>query len=205
MNTRAKHKAESRNRILQAAATRLRVEGLGGAGVAAVMQDAGLTHGAFYAHFANKSALSAAALRHALLENRARWLGDLRPESWTQRLQRLAQRYLTTKHRDNPAEGCALAALATEAARSDDTFRAAFEVELLKSIQGICNGRNKETVPPDRQVEEAIAFMALCVGGLSLSRAVADKHLSSRILQATAEAAARIASNEPKIETGQEG
>jgi len=76
MTTRATHKAESRNRILQAAGARLRVEGLAGAGVAKVMRDAGLTHGAFYAHFASKSALSAAALQHALLDNRKRWVGE---------------------------------------------------------------------------------------------------------------------------------
>ena len=123
MTTRAELKTESRNRILQAAGTRLRVEGLAGAGIADVMKDAGLTHGAFYAHFANKSELSAAALRHALLENRKRWIGEPRPETWRQRLQRLASRYLTKRHRDHPAEGCALAALATESGRGDEPMR----------------------------------------------------------------------------------
>ena len=193
MTTRATHKAESRNRILQAAGARLRVEGLAGAGVAKVMRDAGLTHGAFYAHFASKSALSAAALQHALLDNRKRWVGEPQHETWAQRLQRLARRYLTKNHRDHPAEGCALAALATEAARSDDTFRAAFEEELRKSLQGICGGVEDRQVHPDPRLNEAIALMALCVGGLSLSRAVADKAFSERVLRACRDAAGRIA------------
>lgn len=200
MTTRAQLKAESQTRILQAAATRLRVEGLGGAGIADVMRDAGLTHGAFYAHFANKSELSAAALRHALSENRKRWVGELKQETWTERLQRLARRYLTKNHRDNPAEGCALAALSTEAARSDEPFRTAFEEELLKSIQGICGGSSGDGLHVDNRSDEAIALMALCVGGISLSRAVADKALSNRILHACIEASGRLASSEQRAD-----
>lgn len=77
MNNRNQQKAQSLQRILQAAGLRLRQEGLSGAAIATVMQDAGLTHGAFYVHFANKSQLSAAALRHALLDNRKRWVNRL--------------------------------------------------------------------------------------------------------------------------------
>lgn len=204
MVTRAETKAVSQQRILQAAGARLRQEGLGGAGIADVMRDAGLTHGAFYAHFANKSELAAAALRHALLDNRARWVGELKNESWIARLQRLAQRYLTRNHRDNPAEGCAFASLATEAARGDQAFRSAFEAELLKSIQAICNGATEHSSPPDDKRDEALALMALCVGGLSLSRAVADEELSSRILRVCANAAGRVASREEPIQSGLE-
>ncbi len=196
MTARAEHKAESQNRILKAAGTRLRLEGIDGAGIADVMRDAGLTHGAFYSHFANKSELSAAALKHALLDNRTRWVGEVKQESWTARLQRLARRYLSKNHRNNPADGCAFAALTTEAARGDYAFRTAFEEELLKSILGVCNGSAIEGNPPDPKVDDAIAFMALCVGGLSLARAVTDEKLSSRILRACAEAAGRIASDE---------
>ena len=68
-------------RILDVAASRLRVEGITGAAIAPVMQEAGLTHGAFYSHFANKDELSIAAFRHALVENRPRWVGKLQKES----------------------------------------------------------------------------------------------------------------------------
>jgi TetR/AcrR family transcriptional repressor of nem operon len=54
------------------------------------MQEAGLTHGAFYAHFNNKDELAAAAFRFALLDNRPRWMGQARKESWPGRLVRLA-------------------------------------------------------------------------------------------------------------------
>jgi hypothetical protein len=46
-----------RSRILEAAAEELRPQGLGGIGIPALMKRAGLTHGAFYAHFPNRDAL----------------------------------------------------------------------------------------------------------------------------------------------------
>ena len=72
---RAEQKLQSRYKILDAAGQRLRAEGLQGAGIAAVMKDAGLTHGAFYSHFSNKDELAQAALVHALKDNRQGWIG----------------------------------------------------------------------------------------------------------------------------------
>jgi len=54
-------KQETRERILRAAARAIRKHGYEGVGVAEVMKDAGLTHGGFYAHFASRDALLAAA------------------------------------------------------------------------------------------------------------------------------------------------
>lgn len=194
MASRTELKEESLQRILDAAAARLRQEGLSGAAIADVMRDAGLTHGAFYVHFANKGELGVAALRHALLTSRQRWIGELERESWMQRLQRLARRYLTKAHRDNPAAGCALAAVATEAGRGAPGFRSAYEEELRKSLHRICCGGKAEAVPTDQQLEDAIALMALCIGGISLARAVNQRTFSERILQACVAAAGRIGS-----------
>jgi TetR/AcrR family transcriptional repressor of nem operon len=76
MASRSDLKEASLRRILTAGASRLRVEGLDGAAIAPVMNEAGLTHGAFYAHFNNKDELAAAAFRFALLDNRPRWTGQ---------------------------------------------------------------------------------------------------------------------------------
>lgn len=181
MALRSELKEASLQRILDAAAVRLREEGLGGAAIASVMRDAGLTHGAFYAHFGNKNDLAIAALRHALVENRQRWVGQMRRESWLQRLARLARRYLNKAHRDDLADSCALATLAGEAARGDDAFRQAYAEELHKSLHGICAGSDAALTPSAQQYDQAIAFMALCVGGMSLARAVADPQFSENL------------------------
>ena len=48
------HKQETRQRIIETAGRRLKRDGIDGSGVATLMKDAGLTNGAFYAHFASK-------------------------------------------------------------------------------------------------------------------------------------------------------
>jgi TetR/AcrR family transcriptional repressor of nem operon len=191
MTQRSILKEASLQRILDAGAIRLREEGIAGAGIAPVMHDAGLTHGAFYSHFTNKDELVVAAFRHALTDNRPRWIGRGGKESWTQRLTRLAKRYLTPAHRDDLADSCALATLASEAARANPAFRQAYEEELTKSLHAICNTPEGGFVEPE-QFDQAIALMALCVGGVALSRAVDSEAFSDRILAACRNAAAHI-------------
>jgi acyl-CoA thioester hydrolase len=146
------------------------------------MKDAGLTHGTFYSHFSNKDALLVASLRRALEENRPRWIHSEKKETWAKRLKRLSRRYLTSAHRDNLADSCALAALVSEAARANPAFRRAYEAELHKSIAAICGGRPCDADINARRFEETVMFMALCIGGLSLSRAVQKKGFSDQIL-----------------------
>lgn len=189
---RSEQKEASLQRILNAGAARLRTEGLAGAAIVPLMQEAGLTHGAFYSHFANKDELAVAAFRHALLENRPRWIGAPRQESWAARLMRLARRYLTRNHRDDLADSCALAALASDAARGSPAFRAGYAEELRKSLAAVCGAE----IEPGARRDDAIAFMALCIGGLSLARAVDDPAFSETILAACRNAAGRLASPE---------
>ena len=65
------HKQETRQRIIQTAGRRFKRDGIDGSGIAALMADAGLTNGAFYAHFASKSDLVATAVADQLGEQRA--------------------------------------------------------------------------------------------------------------------------------------
>src|SRR3954462_13191970 len=64
------HKQTTRQRILEAAGRRFKQDGIDGAGVAVVMSDAGLTNGAFYAHFASKEDLVANVLADQLRPQR---------------------------------------------------------------------------------------------------------------------------------------
>jgi TetR/AcrR family transcriptional regulator, transcriptional repressor for nem operon len=190
---RADGKRESQDRILDAAARRLREEGLGGAGIAAVMRDAGLTHGAFYSHFSTKDELASTAFSHAIGTGRPHWIKPSRGETWPARLTSLARRYLTPAHRDDLATSCAFAALGSEAARGSEEFRTSYERELRTSLAAICGDDTD-----DQRFDEAIALMALCVGGMTLSRAVADPEFSARILRSAQDAAAKVAEDQPQ-------
>jgi TetR/AcrR family transcriptional repressor of nem operon len=187
---RAISKQESLDRILDAAARRLREEGLEGAAIVPVMRDAGLTHGAFYSHFSSKDDLASAAFGRAITTGRPHWIKPMRGESWSARLTTLAKRYLSPAHRDNLSTSCGFSALSSDAAHASEQFRASYERELRISLAAICDG-------DDDRLDDAIALMAVCVGGLSLSRAVVDPKLSARILRVARQAAAKLADTQP--------
>jgi TetR/AcrR family transcriptional repressor of nem operon len=184
--TRAESKRESLEKILDAAARRIREEGIDGAAIVPVMRDAGLTHGAFYSHFSNKDDLASAAFGRAITTGRRHWIKPMRGESWSARLSGLAKRYLTTAHRDDLSTSCGFATLSSDAAHASEQFRASYERELRGSLAAICDG-------DDGHLDDAIALMAICVGGMSLSRAVVDQKFSARILRVAREAIAKLA------------
>ena len=178
-------------RILDAGSARLRTEGLNGAAIAPVMKDAGLTHGAFYSHFADKDALDEAAFRHAFTTGRPWWIGKAPDRSWSARLMRLARRYLNPAHKDDRAGGCAFAALGADAARGPGRFRRAYAEELRESLEAICGG-SADGLIDEARYDDAIALMALCVGGLTLARAVDDPAFSEHILRVARQTVATL-------------
>src|SRR5262245_55975207 len=104
--------AETRRRIVRAAARRFREQGIAATGLADLMEAAGLTHGGFYKHFSSKDQLVAEATAEAL--------GTLLEEmAALPTVGAAVAAYLSPRHRDNPASGCPLAALGGELARSD--------------------------------------------------------------------------------------
>src|SRR6478736_4902886 len=89
-------KQATRRRIIQAAGRRFKANGIDGSGIAALMADAGLTNGAFYAHFDSKDDLVASAVADQLREQR---------ETYWQRpgagVEQLVREYLSVRHRDD--------------------------------------------------------------------------------------------------------
>lgn len=68
---RAAAKQASHERIVAAAARAIRRSGYDGTGVADIMKEAGLTHGAFYANFESREAMLAEAVGRACAESAA--------------------------------------------------------------------------------------------------------------------------------------
>ena len=60
------HKEATKRRIIETAGHRLKRDGIDGSGVSALMADAGLTNGAFYAHFTSKEDLVATTVADQL-------------------------------------------------------------------------------------------------------------------------------------------
>lgn len=166
-------KALSRERIVSAAAHRIREDGLTGFSIADVMKDAKLTHGGFYGHFSSRAELIAAALDQALRESDAVYDPKSRPS-----LKRMVDQYLSRAHRDMPSAGCAVSALASEIVRADQETRAVMDAHLKKYIKTI-----SQTISESNDHELAIPISCLMVGALTLSRLVEEKDLSDKILK----------------------
>lgn len=175
--TRADQKQKSLEKILEVASTKLREDGIDGASISKVMADAGLTHGAFYAHFANKEELASRALRHAIDTSQPGWFDDAgnTEESFGDRLSRLARSYLSRTHRDDVGHGCAISALVSDNLRSMPSFRKAYGEVVAGTLEKIAAGDKNHR-------DDAILFLVLCVGGLTLARSVDSNDLSDRIL-----------------------
>src|SRR6476469_3990912 len=132
MRYRPEHKAEIHGKIVEDASRRVRAEGLTGAAVSAVMRDAGLTHGGFYKHFANKDELVIQSLSEAFWEI-ADFLAHAGKKSkagteW----KKIVEVYLSPEHCDHAECGCPLAALAPELARADEAMKVQISGELTK-------------------------------------------------------------------------
>jgi TetR/AcrR family transcriptional repressor of nem operon len=177
--------AENRRKIVDAASRLFREKGFEGAGVAALMQDAGLTHGGFYGHFASKDDLAAEACAKTLAASAERWVRIAR-ETPDEALAVIVRSYLSPRHRDNPGDGCAYATLGPEAARQNSAIRHSFSEGIrahAEALAGVLPGRSKAA-----RRKKAIATLSGLVGALVLARAVDDAALSDEILNAAWEA-----------------
>src|SRR5690349_24234095 len=127
-------KAETRRRIIATASKRFKTDGIDGSGIATLMADAGLTNGAFYAHFASKDDLVATAVADQLREQRDS-LSAAAPGRAG--VEQYVREYLSVQHRDNPADGCPSAALLDEIGRCTDATKQAYTDGLLALIDDV--------------------------------------------------------------------
>ena len=177
------NKAESHDRIVQTAATRVRECGVEGIGVADLMKDAGLTHGGFYRHFASREELVAEAIEHALHEGAEAVAAVANIKQCP--IAALVDAYLSTTHRDKLATSCAVTTLAADVARCNDRARSAYTrqvgiyLELLTKLIGGDQQRSRRM--------KAIAALSTLVGAVSMARAVNDEKLSREILKSAAD------------------
>jgi TetR/AcrR family transcriptional repressor of nem operon len=182
MPRRADHKARTRARIVAAAARAFRERGVETVAIAEVMQAAGLTHGGFYAHFPSKNALVAAATASGLVDSRREFVSEAAAANPQAPLREIIRRYVSRHHRDYPAEGCTLPALAAEVAREPAEVRHAFTAELEEYV-----GQLMDFVPgatPEARHDAALVLAAGMAGAVALARAVDDPALSDRLLLA---------------------
>jgi TetR/AcrR family transcriptional regulator, transcriptional repressor for nem operon len=172
------HKQATRQRIIETAGHRFKQDGIDGSGVATLMADAGLTNGAFYAHFSSKDDLVAHVVADQL-DTQAESFRALPPGRAG--LEGFLREYLSPQHRDNPADGCPSAALLDEIARCPAGTKHAY----TDGAQAILDEIAARLAPEDPQSAraKALGLYTIAVGTLQVSRVVSDPKVSDEILE----------------------
>jgi TetR/AcrR family transcriptional repressor of nem operon len=171
------HKQATRQRIVEAAGRRFKEDGIDGAGVAAVMSDAGLTNGAFYGHFTSKEDLVANVLADQLRTQRQSFGAQATDGAG---LEAFVRAYLSPQHRDQCADGCPSAALLDEIARRPAATRQVFTDELLGVIDDIA--ARVDSADAEAARVDALTVFGMMIGTLQLARALTDRDLSDQLL-----------------------
>lgn len=179
MRYQQEHKDLTRERIIQTAGRRLKRDGIDGSGVATLMNDAGLTNGAFYSHFDSKESLVAAAITDQLQTLTA----GIEAEAGRgpRAIEQIVAWYLTRAHRDDPGAGCPNAALLDEIGRSALPIRQAYTEALLVVVDTLA-ARLPAPDPASGRLR-AFSLLGLLAGTMQLARAVTDAALSDRLLE----------------------
>ncbi|MEA2000639.1 MAG: TetR/AcrR family transcriptional regulator [Actinomycetota bacterium] len=180
MRYSTEHKEQSRIRIIEAARQLFRRRGFDGASIDQVMNQAGLTRGAFYAHFESKDDLIAQVLNieAGLVGNLHRATSTSEPR--TAALDQLAH-YLDPVQRHDNATGCPLVAHPVDAIRGDNTRKEGYTRSLralVESVEAILGGTGSLD---DGAHDDAIVISVLTVGAALLSAASADDQLADQI------------------------
>jgi TetR/AcrR family transcriptional repressor of nem operon len=197
----AEHKGETRTRVLKAAARAIRADGPHRVGVAGVMAEAGLTHGGFYAHFASKDDLVAAAIGRMFEESRLRLAHETEGRGPREALARYIDFYLSTEHRDARGAGCPLPYLSADAPRLDPASRARFAGGVAGLTDHLAAMLGEVGLADPRGA--AGSLLSELVGALALARADPEPARSDVILASSRAALkARLGLAGPTPETG---
>jgi len=181
-NARAAAKDATHERIVSVAARAIRRSGYDGTAVADIMKEAGLTHGAFYSHFASREAMLTEAAGRACAESAAAAAGAVASVPSHKALASMLRAYLSKAHVEHAETGCPLAALGSETSRQAPEVRRVATRHIKEMIDLVARQSPDWGQPGAHQ--RALATIATMVGALMLARAVDDPKLSDGLCEA---------------------
>lgn len=174
------HKVRTHRRIVRNASRQLRAKGLNGPAVATLMKAAGLTHGGFYRHFGSRDDLVVEAIEESLQELRDLLIAAAKDAAPGAGWKAMVRSYLSLERCDRADEGCPVAALAPDMARTRPALKqriAAAILKLRQELMPFMPGLNAE--------EKAANFLAIfssMVGTIAIARTMPDPAIRQRIL-----------------------
>jgi TetR/AcrR family transcriptional repressor of nem operon len=176
MRKPAEQKAETRQRIMDAASVLFRQHGIDGVGVDAIMRAAGLTHGGFYGHFASKEALVGEVSAASLARAATRW-ERAADQDGAAALQSIVGGYLDPDHVADLDRACVLTTIGPEVARRPEQRPAISDsVRRMAAVLG--------RVMPHADQQKALAALSTMVGAVVLARLADQPEAAQAVLQA---------------------
>jgi len=173
------HKIQSRRRIVEAARALFRRHGLDAPSIDQIMGGAGLTRGAFYAHFSSREQLV-----HEVLSVEPGLVTDLLAADDRATAGQVLAHYLDPDQRVDVAHNCPLVAHPVDVQRGDEERRRRYGARLDALIEALGTG------PAQLDGSDAVLVAVLTVGSALLSSAVADPDRADQ-LEAVASAEVR--------------
>lgn len=175
-------KEVTHQRIVETAARAIRRSGYGGTGVAEIMQEAGLTHGGFYAHFESREGMLAEAADRAGADGMGMLARAAAAAPPKKALEAMLRAYLSREHVEVAETGCAIAALGSEMPRQAPKVRRA-ATRRAKEMIDLVARQSPDWGQPGAH-ERALVTVATALGALVLARAVDDPKLSDAVRHA---------------------
>jgi TetR/AcrR family transcriptional regulator, transcriptional repressor for nem operon len=180
----AEHKAQTRKNILEAADRVMKARGVDAASVEAVMREAGLTVGGFYAHFPSKEALAQESLLYGLEISVERMLASLATiNDGAQWVRALIRQYLAQVDDPSLEHACPMTLLLPDVARGGRDLRNAFAERTGVLLDRIA--AHFPEIPGMSRRSAVLAVYTSCIGTVVLARAVAAPEARQRIVGAT--------------------
>lgn len=180
------NEGDARARLVEAAGRGFRTGGFGGTGVDALAKGAGLTSGAFYAHFDSKAEAFRLAVSDgiATLRNGVAAFQAQHGRAWRDPF---VDFYLGERMEVGLDEACGLPSFSPDVARADDATRLVYEQELKGLVEVLIAGFRGAHAS-----ERAWSFLAVLSGAAAMARAVKDQKIRREILEAARVAAKAV-------------
>jgi TetR/AcrR family transcriptional repressor of nem operon len=180
MRYKPEHKQETHRRIVESASRQFRAEGVSGPGVVEVMNASGLTQGGFYKHFRDRDDLLVEALAASFESVGARLVemaaGAPAGEGW----KLIVKRYLSLEHCQHPENGCPMAALAPDIARSAPAIRRRISSSIKEYRQRLTQ------VMPGKTAKEKnrnfVLMFSCMMGAVEIARTLGDAEEKEQVL-----------------------
>jgi AcrR family transcriptional regulator len=178
------HRAEVKGKIIESARRLFNRHGFDNVSIQQIMSGAGLTHGGFYSYFRSKNdlythVLGCSCTNHQVWRDPGKRSAGNRDSS--EAAAQVVRTYLSRQHFEDVENSCPMVTLPTDVMRGDRNVRHAFETVFTAMV-----GDLERSGPTDNRERhaKAQAVAALCVGGMVVARAMANRVVADELRDA---------------------